>query len=76
MLSGYDPVIYAEENRLVEGKREHGVFSGGRVYMFANEDTLISFREKIDHYTARSFEAMGLPMERMAEETDHNEVNR
>lgn len=60
MLSGYDPVIFAEEQRLVEGKREHGVFASGRVYMFANEETLKQFYASLDRYTDITFQAMGL----------------
>ncbi len=60
MLSGYDPVVFASERRLVPGKRQHGLFSGGRIYMFSSEETLAQFRQDVDRFTYLSMDAMGL----------------
>ena len=42
-LSGYDAVKYAEQGALVDGKRVHGVFYRGQVFLFADEVTLQQF---------------------------------
>ncbi|MHB8969340.1 MAG: hypothetical protein ACYC3X_03950 [Pirellulaceae bacterium] len=42
-LSGYDPVKYAEQGTLVDGKRVHGVFYRGQVFLFADEVALQQF---------------------------------
>lgn len=77
MLSGYDPVIFARDNRLVEGKRQHGVFSSGRVYMFSSEETLTMFRADIERFTMFTCDAMGITAEHLAAEPDTSgEVNR
>lgn len=60
MLSGYDPVMFAEQRQLVSGKRAHGVFFGDRVYMFDSEETLNQFRSDVDRYMKITYEAMGL----------------
>jgi protein disulfide-isomerase len=42
-LSGYDAVKYAESGQLVEGKRAHGVFYRGQIFLFADEPALQKF---------------------------------
>lgn len=45
-LSGYDPVLLIDENRLEPGKREHGVwYRQLQVYLFSSEATLKKFSE-------------------------------
>lgn len=42
-LSGYDPVRYATTGQLTDGRRAHGVFYRGQVYLFADEQSLEQF---------------------------------
>jgi thioredoxin-like negative regulator of GroEL/YHS domain-containing protein len=50
VLEGHDPVVAVEENKLVAGKREFGVFYEGRVYLFAAEATLDRFSTSPERY--------------------------
>jgi YHS domain-containing protein len=52
VLSGYDPVRYAEQAQLVEGKRQHGVFFRNQVYLFSDEAALQRFWESPQRYAA------------------------
>lgn len=60
VVSGYDPVLLLDEQRLEVGKREHGIFYGGggklRVFLFTSETTLTEFSTSVDHYMAVSSE--------------------
>jgi len=58
VLSGYD-VVAAEAGRLVPGLREHGVFFDGHVYLFADEDSLLQFSARPEHFADRAWQAMG-----------------
>jgi len=58
VLSGYDPVIFAEEGRLVEGKREHGRFVDDRIILFAEEATFEKFRVNTMPYIQAVRQAM------------------
>jgi YHS domain-containing protein len=49
-LSGYDAVTYAEQGALVDGKRVHGVFYRGQVFLFADEVTLQHFWTAPERY--------------------------
>ena len=42
-LSGYDCVKYADQGTLVDGKRAHGVFYRGQIFLFADEAALQTF---------------------------------
>ncbi len=42
-LSGFDCVKYAEQRTLVDGKRAHGIFYRGQVFLFADEAALQKF---------------------------------
>lgn len=48
--SGNDVVLAAEQGRAVPGMREHGVFFGSRIYLFASEESLTRFAEKPEVY--------------------------
>jgi len=48
--SGNDVVLAAEQGRAVPGMREHGVFFGNRIYLFASEESLTRFAEKPEVY--------------------------
>jgi protein disulfide-isomerase len=52
-LSGNDPVLAADQGQAVAGRREHGWFFDGGVYLFANEQTLKRFAQDPDSYAAR-----------------------
>ncbi len=43
VLAGYDPVRLAEQDQLVPGKRQHGVFYGHQIFLFADEAALEQF---------------------------------
>jgi len=61
ILSGYDPVRYAETGQLVEGKREHGVRFGDWIFLFADEVALDRFSKHTEFYMARVREASVKP---------------
>lgn len=67
ILSGYDPVYYAEKGQLVEGKREHGVFFANRIFLFADEVALDRFSKNTEFYMARVREAsLSRPQQRVS----------
>jgi len=55
LLSGYDPVRYAETGQLVPGKREFGLYvdSPGPIALFADEPALERFQANADFYLSR-----------------------
>ncbi|OHB81710.1 MAG: hypothetical protein A2W31_09355 [Planctomycetes bacterium RBG_16_64_10] len=50
VLSGIDPVVALEQGRSMAGRRRHGVFYGGRVYLFASESSLQRFSRSPEQY--------------------------
>jgi YHS domain-containing protein len=58
VLSGLDPVIAIEKGHSVTGRRKHGVFYGGRVYLFADETSLEQFSRSPERYAAGVRQAM------------------
>jgi YHS domain-containing protein/thiol-disulfide isomerase/thioredoxin len=50
VLSGNDVVIAVEAGKAVPGYRQHGVFFADRVYLFANEDSLMKFSKAPHQY--------------------------
>ncbi len=54
--SGDDVVLSLEHGRSVPGRREHGVFFRGRVYLFADEATLEQFAESPGRYVEQLLE--------------------
>ncbi len=52
-LSGFDCVKFAQQGTLVEGKRAHGVFYRGQVYLFADESALQTFWGGPERYVAQ-----------------------
>jgi thiol-disulfide isomerase/thioredoxin/YHS domain-containing protein len=54
VLSGYDPVLYAERGELADGKRAHGIFYRDRVYLFADETTLQRFWEAPERFAGNA----------------------
>ena len=49
-LSGYDAVHYTEHGTLVDGKRAHGVFYRGQIFLFADEAALEQFWTAPERY--------------------------
>jgi protein disulfide-isomerase len=43
VLSGYDPVHYVDRGELVPGQRRHGMWFRGKIYLFADEESLNRF---------------------------------
>ena len=58
VISGYDPVVLAEHQQLVDGQRDFGVTYKGRIYLFASEATLKKFWQAPTRYMAVVDEAM------------------
>jgi protein disulfide-isomerase len=58
VLAGIDPVVALDENRSVTGRRKHGVFYGGRVYLFASEASLERFSRNPEQYATGVRQAM------------------
>lgn len=51
-LSGHDPVLAVDQQQMVVGKRRHGLFSHGRVFLFTSEATLAQFHANEMRYLA------------------------
>lgn len=58
VLSGLDPVRFAETGQAVDGRREHGVLFDGQIYLFADEDALVRFEQQPQRYVAVVRQAM------------------
>ena len=58
VLSGFDPVIFAEQGKLVDGKREHGAYVDGRIILFATEESYERFSNNSVPYIAAVRAAM------------------
>jgi thiol-disulfide isomerase/thioredoxin/YHS domain-containing protein len=58
MVSGNDIVLAVDQKQLVTGYRQHGVFFGNRVYLFADETSLQKFSQNPNHYANQALQAM------------------
>jgi YHS domain-containing protein len=58
VLSGNDPVLALDNQVSVPGRREYGVFSGSRIYLFANEESRNRFQQNPNRYAAEAVQAM------------------
>ncbi|MEC7567010.1 MAG: hypothetical protein VX738_15110 [Planctomycetota bacterium] len=58
VLSGYDPVLYADYRRLIDGQRRYGVSYRQRIYLFQNAETLKAFWQAPDRYAQIAQQAM------------------
>ena len=56
VLSGNDPVLSLQSGRPVPGFRKYGLFYG-RIYLFANEDSLLQFTKNPQRYAAEVLQA-------------------
>lgn len=59
MLSGNDPVMALDNQLLVPGKREFGVYADNRVYLFADEASRRKFEQNPKRYSAEALQAAG-----------------
>jgi thiol-disulfide isomerase/thioredoxin/YHS domain-containing protein len=58
VAAGSDPVLALDHGQTVEGRREHGVFFEGRVYLFASETSLQRFSQSPQRYASEITQAM------------------
>jgi YHS domain-containing protein len=58
VLSGYDPVEFFDNGRIVEGKRQHGLDYEGHVYLFSSEQTLEKFSRSPRSYVINALQTM------------------
>jgi YHS domain-containing protein len=58
MLSGYDPVRYVDRQELVPGLRQHGMWFGGKMYLFADEPSLERFSRSPEYFAQRAHDIM------------------
>jgi protein disulfide-isomerase len=57
-LSGYDPVVFNETQKLVDGKRAIGLTYNNQVYVFASEESLRKFEASPKPYAETVYQAM------------------
>lgn len=57
-LSGYDPVVFNETQKLVDGKRSIGLCYNGQVYCFASEESLQKFIATPKPFAETVYQAM------------------
>ena len=58
VLSGFDPVLFTNHRRLIDGQRKYGVAYKKRLYLFQNEYTLRAFWNSPDRYAKSALDAM------------------
>ncbi len=58
LFSGNDIVLAADLGQIVPGMRQHGVFLGGRVFLFSSEETLAKFVRDPSRYGNQAMAAL------------------
>jgi protein disulfide-isomerase len=58
VLSGLDPTRYVDTGEPVPGLRQHGMWFRGKIYLFADEASLLRFSQKPEYYAQRAHEIM------------------
>lgn len=58
ILSGNDPVAFAEAGQLLMGSRRHGVFFRNQIFMFSSEENLQRFWTSPQRYADVAYQAM------------------
>jgi len=58
VLSGYDPTRYVDRGEVVPGQRRHGMWFRGKIYLFADEDSLERFSAAPEGYAQRAHQIM------------------
>lgn len=64
ILSGNDPVVFAEGGQIVAGNRRHGVFFRNQIFMFSSEENLQRFWSSPQRYADVAYQAMRRTSER------------
>lgn len=49
-LTGYDPVVFAEQGRYSEGMRTHGLRYHDQIFLFESEEALSRFAQAPDRF--------------------------
>lgn len=62
VAAGLDVVMLIDANRRVPGQRSHGLWCRGRVYLFASEESLQAFCNRMDYYLANCPGGAGNPI--------------
>lgn len=58
VAAGHDPVLALEGQQMVPGRREHGVFYDGRIFLFSSEESLERFSQSPSRYAPQIYQAM------------------
>lgn len=58
MLSGFDPVLFAQHGKLVSGRRQHGVWFQDQMFLFVDEASLERFRSSPASFAGTAEQAM------------------
>jgi YHS domain-containing protein len=58
VLSGYDPTRYIDFGEMVPGRRRHGMWFRGKIYLFTDESSLDRFSQNPEYYAQRTHEIM------------------
>ena len=58
IMAGNDVVLGLDQGQSAAGCREHGVFFGGRVYLFSSESSLEQFSKNPNHYADAVLQSM------------------
>ena len=58
-MSGCDVVMTVEQGQMVPGRRQHGVWHAGQVFLFSSEASLARFSANPQHYIAQLDRAAG-----------------
>ncbi|MEX2175350.1 MAG: DUF255 domain-containing protein [Pirellulaceae bacterium] len=58
VLSGFDPVVFAQRGELVEGQRSYGLTYNKQIFLFADEASLKAFEQSPRAYATTAHQAM------------------
>lgn len=58
VLSGCDPVIFAETNQWIDGNPSIGLLIGGKTFFFVSAESRARFEISPQPYTARAYQGM------------------
>ena len=76
VLSGNDVVVAVEENRQVTGKREHGAWYDGKVYLFSSDTSLGKFGLEPARYAAAAAQTVSASARRPSRPSDPPPLNQ
>jgi YHS domain-containing protein len=58
ILSGFDPVVFAQRGEMVEGKRSYGLTYNKQIFLFADEASLQAFSKTPQAFAETARQAM------------------